>query len=49
VVILAHRDKLYISATLGYHMRYEPNYDAMFEGGRPVYTRYDALQLQGLP
>jgi hypothetical protein len=49
VVILAHRDKLLVSATLGYHMRHEPNHDTMFEGGRPVYTRHDALQLQGLP
>jgi len=49
VVILTHRDELYISATLGYHMRYEPNYKATFGGGRPVYTRHDALQLQGLP
>jgi len=49
VVILAHRGLLMVSATLGYHMRCEPNYDTRFEGGRPVYTRHDALQLQGLP
>jgi len=49
VVILALQDELYISATLGYHMRFEPNLDATYGGGRPVYTRHDALQLQGLP
>ena len=30
-------------------MRSEPNLDATFGGGRPVYTRNDALLLQGLP
>ena len=30
-------------------MRSEPNLDTTFGGGRPVYTRNDALLLQGLP
>jgi len=49
VVILTHHDELYISATLGYHMRHEPKYEVTSGGGRPVYTRHDALQRQGLP
>jgi len=49
VVILTFRDELYISASLGYHMRYETKNGATPGGGMPVYTRNDALQLQGLP
>ena len=49
VVILTHNDELYISATLGYHMRHGPKYEVTSGGGRPFYTRHDALQLQGLP
>jgi hypothetical protein len=49
VVILTHNDELYISATLGYHMRHESKYEVTSGEGRPVYTRHDALQLQGLP
>jgi len=49
VVILTHNDELYISATLGYHMRYETENEVTSGGGMPVYTRHDALQLQGLP
>jgi len=49
VVILTHRNELFISASLGYHMRYETKNGATPRGGMPVYTRNDALQLQGLP
>jgi len=48
-VILTHNNELYISATLGYHMRYDTKNEVTSGGGRPVYTRHDALQLQGLP
>jgi len=49
VVILTHNDELYISASLGYHMRYETKKGATSGVDMPVYTRDDALQLQGLP
>jgi len=51
VVILTPSHKAYISASLGYHMRYGKDPDDRIEqtGGIPVYTRGDALQLQGLP
>jgi len=51
VVILTPTHKIYLSATLGYHMRYENNPDDRSQqtGGIPVYTRGDALQLQDLP
>jgi len=49
VVILTPRNELYISASLGYHMRYETKNGLTPSGGMPVYTRNDAIQLQGLP
>jgi len=51
VVILTPSHKVYISASLGYHMRYGNNPDDRLQrtGGIPVYTQGDALQLQGLP
>ena len=51
VVILTPSNKLYISASLGYHVRYEtsPEASPKLTGDIPVYTRRDALQLQGLP
>ena len=51
VVILAPNHKIYISASLGYHMRCgkEPEDRTVQMGEMPVYTRGDALQLQGLP
>jgi len=51
VVILTPSHRVYISASLGYHMRYEINPDDRLQrtGGMPVYTQRDALQLQGLP
>ena len=51
VVILTPSHKVYISASLGYHMRFETNPDDRLQrtGGMPVYTQRDALQLQGLP
>jgi len=49
VVILTPRNELYISASLGYHMRYETKDGSTPGGGMPVYTRNDATQLQGLP
>ena len=51
VVILTPSNKLYISASLGYHMRYvtSPEVNPKLTGGMPVYTRREALQLQGLP
>jgi len=51
VVILTPSNELYISASLGYHMRYETSTEGRSapEGGIPVYTRKDATQLQGLP
>jgi len=48
-VILTHRNELFISASLGYHMHYETKNGATPGGGMPVFTRNDALQLQGLP
>jgi len=50
VVILAPNHKIYISASLGYHMRRgkEPEDRTVQMGEIPVYTRGDALQLQGL-
>jgi len=51
LVILTPSHKAYISASLGYHMRCGKDPDDRTEqtGGIPVYTRGDALQLQGLP
>jgi len=51
VVILTPSNELYISASLGYHMRYEKSAEGSSapEGGIPVYTRQDATHLQGLP
>jgi len=51
VVILTPNHKVYISASLGYHMRYgnDPDDRTQQTGGIPVYTRGDALQLQRLP
>ena len=51
VVILTLSNELYISASLGYHIRYEKNAEdsLALEGGMPVYTRRDAIHLQGLP
>jgi len=51
VVILTPSNDLYISASLGYHMRYEKGAESSSapEGGIPVYTRKDATHLQGLP
>jgi len=51
VVILAPNLKVYISASLGYHMRdgHDPEDRIQLTGGIPVYTRKDALQLQRLP
>jgi len=51
VVILASNLKVYISASLGYHMRdgNDPEDIIQLTGGIPVYTRGDALQLQRLP
>jgi len=51
VVILTPSNELYISASLGYHMRYGKNteYSSTLAGGMPVYTRRDATHLQGLP
>jgi len=50
VVILTPSHKAYLSASLGYHMRYGKDPDDRIEqtGGIPVYTRGDALHLQGL-
>jgi len=46
VVILTASYKVYLSASLGYHMRYRnaPNDRLQQTGGMPVYTRGDALQ-----
>ena len=51
VVILTPRNELYISASLGYHMKYEKSAEdnSTRAGGMPVYTRRDATHLQGLP
>jgi len=51
VVILTKSNDLYISASLGYHMRHETGTEgsSALEGGKPVYTRKDATLLQGLP
>jgi len=51
VVILTPSNDLYISASLGYHMRYDSGTEGSPapEGGIPVYTRKDATYLQGLP
>ena len=51
IVILTPSNKLCISASLGYHMRYElsPENRLKRTGGMPVYTQRDALQIQGLP
>jgi len=49
-VILTSSNDLYISASLGYHMRYEKRAEdsSTPEGGIRVYTRRDATLLQGL-
>ena len=51
VVILTPSNKLYISASLGYHMRYGKSTEdsSTLTGGMPVYKRRDATHLQGLP
>jgi len=51
VVILTLSNVLCISASLGYHMRYDKSAEdsSALEGGMPVYTRRDATQVQGLP
>jgi len=51
VVILTPSHKAFLSASLGYHMRYDKDSDDRIErtGGIPVYTRGDALLLQRLP
>jgi len=51
VVILTPSHKVYISASLDYHMRSEINPDDRLQrtGSMPVYTQRDVLQLQGLP
>jgi len=51
VVILTPSNDLYISASLGYHMRHEKGTEgsSALEGGIPVYTLKDATLLQGLP
>ena len=51
VVILTPSNKLNISASLGYHMRYEtsPEDTSTLTGGMLVYKRREASQLQGLP
>jgi len=48
VVILTPSYKVYLSASLGYHMRYgnDPDDRLQQTGGMPVYTRGDALQLK---
>jgi len=43
VVILTHRNELFISASLGYHMRHETKNGSTPRGGMPVYTRNDAI------
>jgi len=50
VVILTPSHKAYLSASLGYHLRYDKDSDDRIErtGSIPVYTRGDALLLQGL-
>ena len=51
VVILTPSNDLYISVSLGYHMRYETGTEGSSapEGGIPVHTRKDDIHLQGLP
>ena len=51
LIILAPHQQIYISASLGYHMRggKEPEDRTPQMGEMPVYTREDALQLQRLP
>jgi len=51
VVILTPINDLYISASLGYHMRYESGTEdsPTPEEGILVYTRQDATHLRGLP
>jgi len=49
VVILTASNELYISVSLGYHVRYETTDSSTLAGGMPVYTRRDATHLQGLP
>ena len=51
VVILTPSHKVYISASLGYHMRCGKDLEDRTEQtvGIPVYTQGDGLQLRGLP
>jgi len=51
VVIVTPSNELHISASLGYHMRYEKSTEdsSTLAGGMRVYTRRDATHLQGLP